>query len=105
MVTLKKKLERLAIKAHQDGWTWLEFWSTNRDAISEAGPYDRRRYHSLLMKLLSLVVGGDDDGCYPLEPLPWEADDQSWHPPGLSGPFLPRRERFPACVSRCSRTK
>lgn len=78
MVTLKKKLERLAIEAHTRGEVWNDFWSDHGDAIREAEPFDRQRYRRLLMKLTALVAGGDLDGCMPIstgDSAPWELDD------------------------------
>ena len=70
-----RHLERLALDAHQLNWTWDQFWQAHADAILQAAPWNRGRYHRLVNRLLSLVVSGDTDGQQPVgdDVTPWDA--------------------------------
>jgi hypothetical protein len=71
-------LERLALDAHRDGWTWHQFWREHGEAMRKAEPVNRARYHKMTDRLLCLLVSGDVDGHEPIGPdaePPWEHDD------------------------------
>jgi hypothetical protein len=76
-MTTTQHLERLALAAHAAGKTWAEFWQQHGADVAAAEPWDRRRYHRLVRRLLALVVSGDTDGQEPVgdgwpRPCPWE---------------------------------
>ena len=59
-------LERLALDAHRDGWTWHRFWREHGEAMRKAEPYNVRRYGAMTDHLLSLIVSGDTIGHRPI---------------------------------------
>ena len=75
----RTKLERLALDAHRDGWTWHQFWREHGEAMKKAEPVNRRAYHRLADHLLALVVSGHVIGHTPVgddDVMPWERDDR-----------------------------
>ncbi|MCX7425256.1 MAG: hypothetical protein NTW96_06480 [Planctomycetia bacterium] len=71
-------LERLALDAHRNGWSWTQFCRANGEAMRRAEPVNTRAYHRLADHLLALVVSGNADGHHPIDPdaeSPWERDD------------------------------
>jgi len=71
-----KALERAALAAHRAGQTWAEFWQRHGDAVRQAEPHDRQRFHRLLRRLSALLLCGNSDGHEPLEVVePWEKAD------------------------------
>lgn len=75
MVILKKKLERLAIKAHTRGETWKQFCAAQGDAIQQVEPFDRQRYRRLENKLMVLVMSGNRKSIPTGDLTSWELDD------------------------------
>jgi len=57
-----RMLELLAADCHRVGSTWAEFWREHGDRVRRAEPYDARRFHRLVRRLLALVASGDTDG-------------------------------------------
>lgn len=74
-----KQLERVALAAHQRGESWVGLWPSIADDVRQCEPYDRRRYHRLVAKLMSLCLSGDE-GPKPYDSLPWLADDEASKP-------------------------
>jgi hypothetical protein len=72
-----QQLERRALDAYRAGQTWAQFWAEHAGAIGRAEPYDARRYHRLVRRLLALIVAGNEDGAEPMGDglQPWERDD------------------------------
>jgi hypothetical protein len=70
-----KALERHALDAHRLNWTRDRFWQMHGDAVRQAEPYHRGRYHRLINRLMALVVSGDTDGMEPAGE-PWLLDEQ-----------------------------
>jgi hypothetical protein len=77
-----KQLEAAAIRAHDDGVKFNQFWELYGDEAGRAVPRDR--FNGFYRRLLCLVVAGDLDGTEPIgsdihplfqEPMPWEVDD------------------------------
>jgi hypothetical protein len=74
-----RALEAAALDAYAAGKTWAEFWQPHGADVAAAEPWDRRRYHRLVGRLLALVVAGNSDGAEPPgdgwpRPCPWELD-------------------------------
>ena len=57
-----RDLERTAVDAHRRGLAWSEFWDQHGAAVCAAEPWDRRRFHKLVRRLVSLVAAGNMDG-------------------------------------------
>jgi len=73
-----KQLESAAVRAHDRGVCFTEFYETHKDDIRAAEPYDRRRFARLYHRLLHLCIAGNLDGAVPVgdnDTMPWEADD------------------------------
>jgi hypothetical protein len=74
------RLEQAAAEAYRRGTTWSEFWQVHAADVAAAEPYDTRRYHKLVRRLVGLVSSGNLDGW---EPIPtgllwgeaWDEDD------------------------------
>lgn len=75
-----QRLEREAIRAHQASGTWADFWATHAKAIQRAEPWNRRRFHRLLNRLMALVVAGNHDAQHPAGTPPWEVDHEQPEP-------------------------
>ncbi|MGA2069371.1 MAG: hypothetical protein ABSG86_30755 [Thermoguttaceae bacterium] len=91
-MTMNRALEAAAQAAHAAGKTWAEFWQQHGADVAVAEPWDRRRYHRLVGRLLALVVSGDTDGQEPVgDTMPWEADD-------CASPTLSDRQTRARCL-------
>jgi hypothetical protein len=74
-----KHLERAAIRHHARGQLWDQFWTEHGDQVRQAEPYNAKRYHRLVRRLVGLVAAGDLNGSEPVgtgwpRPEPWELD-------------------------------
>jgi hypothetical protein len=78
-----RTLEQAAIKAFNVGTSWATFWAQHAQEVKAAEPYNVRRFHSLYMRLLSLVTSGNDNGTRSIgeDTEPWERDDQEQSQP------------------------
>lgn len=74
-----RALEKAAIDGFAAGKTWLDFWQEHGPAIARAEPYSHKRYKALQMRLLALLVSGEDVPrvVEPDEPAPWFAGDRA----------------------------
>ncbi|MCE5267220.1 MAG: hypothetical protein LLG00_04985 [Planctomycetaceae bacterium] len=74
MTQERRALQRAAIAAHRAGIGWNDFWQRRGEQVRKAEPYDVKRYHRLVNRLLSLVASGDTANVEPLD-APWLDDD------------------------------
>jgi len=74
------QLEEAAIKAHENGVPWDQFWSEARPIVDEAEPFCFARWDKIRIKLHGLHLSGGKPIWAPGEPW-WDDDDT----PGEAG--------------------
>ena len=62
MSMTRRQLEAAAIRGHQAGMMWPEFWDMHRHAIALAEPWNLTARAKLARRLSLLVTAGDLDG-------------------------------------------